>query len=168
MKKQVFTYFCIVTFSLFSFFTVNAQEEQDFTQLPPITISATTSSTAVSAKLNKAFSKLFKDVSNVRWYKIDKNYLVKFIQHEQENRALFNKRSNLIYSVSYGKESNLPDDVRKLVKSNYVDQDIKRIIKVSEQDRNIWVVNLEDTKDYIWVRVENMELEETQRLKKTM
>lgn len=167
MKRQILTCFCGGLFSLFSAFPTFAQEEGNFTQLPPITISATTSSTVVSAKLNKAFEKLFKDATNVQWYKVDKNFLVKFIMHEQENRALFNKKSNLIYNVSYGKEKNLPADVRKLVKSNYYDQDISRVIKVNQDDRNIWVVNLEDIKDYIWVRVENMELEETQRLHKT-
>jgi len=83
------------------------------------------------------------------------------------NRALFTKRGNLIYHISYGYEKNLAEDIRRQVKSTYYDYDISRTIKVTEADRVIWVVNLEDAKNLILVRLEEGEMEEVQKLKKS-
>lgn len=166
MKKHLISCICG---GFVSILTVNNSFAQDenFKELPPITISATSSNISISAKVNKAFGQFFKNASHIRWYEIDKKFLVKFIQNDQENRALFAKNGQLIYHISYGTEQHLPFDVRKLVKSNYYDQSITRVLKVNQDSRNIWVISLEDTKDYVMVRVEDMELEETQRIHKT-
>ena len=166
MKKQLISCICG---GLVSILTVNNSFAQDenFKELPPITITATSSNISVSAKVNKAFGHFFKNATHLRWYEIDKKFLVKFIQNDQENRALFTKTGQLVYHISYGTEQHLPADVRHLIKSNYYDQSITRVLKVNQDSRNIWVVSLEDAKDYVMVRVEDMELEETQRMHKT-
>jgi hypothetical protein len=41
-----------------------------------------------------------------------------------------------------------------MIKSNYVDYKIVMAISVNQDKRNIWVVNLEVSKDYIIVREE--------------
>jgi len=166
MKKQLISCICG---GLVSILTVNSSfaQEENFKELPPITISATSSNLVISARVNKAFSQFFQNASNLRWYEIDKKFLVKFIQNDQENRALFTKNGQMIYHISYGTEKHLPFEVRKLVKSTYYDQSITRVLKVNQDKRNIWVVSMEDAKDHIMVRVEDMELEETQRMHKT-
>jgi hypothetical protein len=166
MKKHLISCICG---GFASILTVNNSFAQDenFKELPPITISATSSNISVSAKLNKAFSQFFANASNLRWYEINKKFLVKFIQNDQENRALFTKNGQLVYHISYGTEQHLPFEVRKLVKSTYYDQNITRVLKVNQDSRNIWVVSMEDAKDHIMVRVEDMEMEETQRMHKT-
>lgn len=133
----------------------------------PVNINATSSNVSINAKVNKAFGEFFKNASHIGWYEIDKKFLVEFILNDQENRALFTKNGQLIYHISYGTESHLPSEVRKLIKSNYYDQTIIRVLKVNQEKRNIWVVSLEDAKDHIMVRVEDMELEETQRMHKS-
>ena len=164
MKKQLIS--CIAG-GLVSMLSVNISfaQEESFKELPSITVSASTSN--VSAKVNKAFGQYFKGASHQRWYQLDKNFLVKFIQNDQENRALFTKNGQLVYHISYGSEKHLPSEVRGLVKSTYYDQSITRVLKVNQDKRNIWVVSLEDDKNYVMVRVEDMELEETQRLLKS-
>ena len=152
---------------LVSLLSVNISfaQEETFKELPPITVSASTSN--VSAKVNKAFGQYFKGATHQRWYQLDKNFLVKFIQNDQENRALFTKNGSLVYHISYGSEKHLPSEVRSLIKSTYYDQSITRVLKVNQDKRNIWVVSLEDAKDYVMVRVEDMEMEETQRMQKS-
>ena len=164
MKKQLIS--CI-SGGLISLLSVNFSFAQDenFKELPAISVSAST--TNVSAKVNKAFGQYFKGASHQRWYQHEKNFLVKFIQNDQENRALFTKNGQLVYHISYGIEKNLPSDVRGLIKSTYYDQNITRVLKVNQDKRNIWVVSLEDAKDYVMVRVEDMEMEETQRMQKS-
>jgi hypothetical protein len=92
--------------------------------------------------------------------------VVLFIQNDQENRALFTKNGQLVYHIAYGREKNLPTEIRHIVKTKYYDQTITRVFKVKQDDRNIWVIYLEDPKDLVMVRVEDMELEETQRFHK--
>jgi hypothetical protein len=164
MKKQLISCICG---GLVSFLSVNISfaQEETLKELPAITVSATSSN--VSAKVNKAFSQYFKDATHLRWYEIDKKFLVKFIQNDQENRALFTGKGQLVYHISYGIEKHLPADVRHLIKSNYYDQSITRVLKVNQEQRNIWVISLEDVKEHIMVRVEDMELEETQRMQKS-
>ena len=107
------------------------------------------------------------DVFIFNLIEIDRKFLVKFIQNDQVNRALFTRNGQLVYHISYGFETHLPPEVRHLVKSKYYDHSIVRVLKVDQDKRSIWVISLEDAKDHIMVRVEDMELEETQRLHKT-
>ena len=166
MKHQFIN---LISGGLISLLTISSSFSQDGTvkELPVITISSGSSSSAVSAKLNKAFSEFFKTATHLRWYEINKKFLVKFIMNDKENRALFNKNGQLVYHITYGAETLLPTNVRQLVKSKYYDQKITRVLKVDQDKRNIWVINLEDEKDLIMARVEDVELEETQRLVKT-
>ena len=161
MKKLIIS-FLSGSLAISGFQNTYAQNNT-FKELPAITVSATTN---VSAKVEKAFSKRFPRSSNMRWYQMDKNYLVKFIQDDQENKALFTKGGSLVYQIKYGEEKNLPTDVRSMIKSTYFDQSITRVLQVNQDRRNIWVVSMEDPKNYIWVRVEDNEMEETQRLLK--
>lgn len=138
------------------------QEEQ---QLPPVTVTATTN---VSKAVTKSFDKTFKDAENTQWFKVNRRYLVYFISNDQKNRALYQKNGALIYHLMYGTENNLPDDVRKIVKSNYVDYDITHAINVHQENRNIWVVNLEDKKKLILVRIEDGALEEVGNYDKSL
>ena len=164
MKKQLIFLICGGLISLLSVNSSFAQDD-NFKELPPITVSATASN--VSAKVTRAFGQYFKDATHLRWYEIDQKFLVKFIQNDQENRALFTGKGQLVYHISYGIEKNLPAEVRHLIKSNYYDQSITRVLKVNQDERNIWVISLEDANQHIMVRVENMEMEETQRMQKS-
>jgi hypothetical protein len=164
MKKQLISCISIGLASLLSV-NISFAQEESFKELPAIKVNA--SSSNVSAKVNKAFSDNFKGASHQRWYQLEKSFLVKFIQNDQENRALFTKNGQLVYHISYGEEKHLPAEVRHMVKSKYYDQNITRVLKVNQEDRNIWVVSLEDAKDYVMIRVEDMEMEETQRMQKS-
>jgi len=136
---------------------------------PRIAVIASSSSDKkinLNTKIRRAFIQYFEDASNQRWFDADKNFLVKFDLAGLENRALFAKDGRLIYHITYGTETNLPADVRKLIKSTYYDQVITRILKVTQDDRLIWVIHMEDNKEYIMARVEDNELEETKRMLK--
>lgn len=154
MKYKIIKYAALII--LFCTLYANLHS-QDVQTLPPITV---TSSSNVTEKVTESFNSFFKDAYDQRWFKADKNFLVKFMASDQKNTALFKKNGNLIYHISYGHEKDLPAEIRKLVKSNYVDFSITSAIKVEQDDRKIWVVNLEDAKKLILVRVENEELEE--------
>jgi hypothetical protein len=109
------------------------------------------------------FQKHFANAENVRWYNIDRDYLAKFTIGSMEHRALLNRRGNLLYKISYGKEKHLPANIRKSIKSNYVEFLITAATLVEEANRNIWVINLEDNTHYVTIRVEDSEIEEIRK-----
>lgn len=159
MKPMKITRF----FILFSFLATKAFT-QEITELPNVTVTTTSK---VSEAVGKSFEKYFKNAVRPQWYKLNKNYFVKFISEDQKNTALFSKGGTLIYHISYGHENNLPEDIRKMVKSSYIDLNITTAIKVEEGGRNIWVINLEDEKNLVLVRVEDDQLEEVGKYNKS-
>ena len=120
----------------------------------------------VSAKVLGAFVKSFGDATNLNWSKVGKNFLARFSIAGKERRVLFTKKGNIIYSIVYGLENDLPAETRKLVKSAYIDHTIATAIEVKEENRTIWVIRLEDATSLIFVRVENGEMEETKHYQK--
>ena len=132
--------------------------------LPPITVTATTKK--LPEKVWKNFRDYFENATDPKWYEMNKSYLAEFMMDNKDNHALFNKKGKLIYHISYGYENSLPEDLRNQVKAGYADYNITRAIKVNEANRTIWVVNVEDAKNLIMVRLENGEMEEVKRYEK--
>lgn len=151
---------CIITrvySSLLAALLTTAALAQDVKPLPAVVV---TSASNVNEKVIQSFKGTFKDAIDPIWYRLDKNYLVKFIMNEQKNTALLNKNGRLIYNIGYGFEKDLPTDISDLVNGSYGDYKILHAIHVNENNRSIWVVNLEGLKKLIVVRVEDGELEE--------
>ena len=120
-----------------------------------------------SSKVQSAFSNYFKNASNESWSKINKNYHVSFTVDGKENRAMLTKAGNLIYAILYGSEKDLPKEVRKQIKGTYYDYSIMSAIRVQENNRMIWVVQMEDEKTNLTVRVEDGEMEEVRQFIKS-
>lgn len=152
-----------LSFLLLFIVNILQAQEQGMKRLPDVTITSTTN---VSKKVSDIFKATFPDAQDARWSKLDKDFLVDFITADLNNRVLFHKNGAIVYHIKYGGEQNLPKEIRRLVKSNYVDFTISKAINVLEDKRNIWVVNLEDDKKILVVRVEGGELEEVSNLKK--
>jgi len=132
--------------------------------LPPVTITPTSN---VEQSVTKAFHDNFKNATNAKWYDIDKNYLVKFINDDMQNNALFKKNGSMVYHISYGYEKNLEADVKEMVKYSYPNYEITRAIKVRMENRDVWVLNLEGTKRFILVAVEEGQLSEIKNFAKS-
>jgi hypothetical protein len=135
--------------------------------LPDVTV---TTSTNVSKKVSGIFKATFKDAESVHWGKLNKDFLAEFITADINNRVLFHKNGKIVYHIKYGHEKNLPPKVRSLVKSqyDYVQFNIINAINVLQDKRDIWVVNLEDSKKYLVVMVEDGELEEVSNVAKKL
>jgi len=152
---------------LLTLFIVNVvpAQETGMKKLPDVTVTSTTN---VSKKVSDIFKATFPDAQNAKWSKLNKDFLVEFITADLNNRVLFHKNGAIVYHIRYGGEKNLPTEVRKLVKSNYFDYNIIKAINVQEDNRDIWIVNLEDNKKLLIVRVEGGELEEVSNLNKSV
>jgi hypothetical protein len=166
MKTQFISKICGSLLPIIFVANSSFAQEPDIKMLPPVTVTSKTTTANVSQKVMKAFQSAFKEGENPKWYQLNKNFLVNFIMYQQQHSALFKKNGYMVYHIAYGEEKNLPADIRKIIKPNYYDYNITKVVKVNVEDRNIWVINLEDTKNFIIVRVENGEMEEVQKLSK--
>jgi len=163
MKNLFVVRLCGGLFILLLAGSLQAQETGVKT-LPAVTVTSTAN---VNQKVSQAFHSDFKDAVNATWYRLDKDYLVEFITGDMNNRALYKKNGMLVYQIGYGHENDLPKEVRRLVKSNYIDFNIVQAINVQEANRNIWVINLEDNSKLVMARVEDDALEEVSNFNKT-
>jgi hypothetical protein len=150
----------ITTFASF------AQDTSGIKSLQPVVVRSTTKK--IPGRIWKSFSHYFNDAENPRWYTVNKNYLVKYMIYDEENRALFTKRGSLVYHISYGYEKTLTEDLKRQIKHDYYDYTITRAIKVAQAGRIIWVVNLEDSENLVLLSLEDGEMEEVERLKKSL
>jgi len=123
------------------------------------------STSLVEKAVTKAFTIDFKNAVNPRWFKVDKNYLVKFISADQKNQALYKKDGLLIYHITYLLNTvSLPNDIRGMINTSYPDSKILTAIHVDQDSRSIWVVNLKVGGEFVLARVEDEQVEEVQRM----
>ena len=146
-------------------FASSSFAQSNYIALSPIAISGV--NLKVSEKIQTGFYKSFTGAENAKWYEQDKKILATFSMNEMNHRTLLSKKGVVIYHISYGSEKNLPAEVRKIVKSTYFDYKITMAVKVEEKNRAIWVVDMEDDKTLITVRVEDDEMEEVRKLQKS-
>ena len=132
--------------------------------LPEVTI---TSARSIPAKVDEAFQSTFQNAEDPVWYQANKNYLVKFLDNDMKNNALFRKNGQMIYQISYGFEKDMPEDVFNLVSNRYKEYDVVVAFNVKQDERNIWIVNLENEKTMVTARVEDGVLDEARRVKKS-
>ncbi len=64
-----------------------------------------------------SFNNYFPNVTNIKWYRHDKKYLARFVKNGNNTSAIFSVKGNLIYSISYGSEKDLPRVIRRLEKN---------------------------------------------------
>ena len=122
---------------------------------------------AVNKKVQKSFAHYFASVTDQKWSMAGKNFHCSFYTNGLLSYVLFNKRGNLIYTIAYGTEKNLPSDVRKIIKSEYYDYIISVAIKVKQNERDIWIVYLRNGINQLTVRVEDGEMEKVQEFAKS-
>ena len=163
MKSKSLFSIILLLFSLFETTALSAQDSVK--SLPPVTVTTTTKK--IPNRIWKGFSTYFNEAEIPMWYRLNKNYLVKFMIYDEQNRALFSKRGHLIYHISYGYEKSLPENIREQVKYSYPGYEITRAIKITEAGREIWVVNIENTETLMLVRIEDDDMEEVQTIKKS-
>jgi patatin-like phospholipase/acyl hydrolase len=136
-----------------------AQDREKVVSLPEIRI---TSIALAAPKVSDAFRKAFPDAENLSWYKYDREYLAKFLAKDMEHNALFKQNGYMKYDISYGYETNIPDETKKLVTNTYDNYNIIRAINIKAEGRDIWIVKMEGMKKFVTIRIEDNEMDEVE------
>ncbi len=121
----------------------------------------------INMKVKRAFIKLFGEESEQNWSITGQNFLNRFHVNGVLTNALFSKNGQLIYTITYGTEKQLPAGIRKMVKGEYIDYSITAATEIMEDKRDIWVVQLQNDSEVITVRIENREMEQVQQFYKS-
>jgi hypothetical protein len=121
---------------------------------------------ATNIKVQRSFISYFGENAENNWSMVGKNFRNRFHSNGLLTNALFTKNGWLIYTITYSTEKNLPADVRKIVKREYDDYTITMAIEVKENNRDIWVIKLDNSSEQITVRVEDGEMEQVQQFEK--
>lgn len=153
---------CMLT--LFSAFILTSQswaQSADFVQLAPITV--TSGTVTMDANVKAAFSKDFKEATNITWMKLDKNTMIKFILNNILHRVLYTQKGIQIYHLSYPEAKDLSAEMTSQLTHRFKGYFILRGIHVLQDDLDVWIISLENESKLIFVRIQedDMELAET-------
>src|SRR5579885_3347642 len=145
----------------------NKNDNYSYVDLSKIDPNIASTKTAVATetvnnKIAKSFKKYFGEQTEQNWSIVGTNFLNRFHSNGVLTNSMFDKNGNLIYTVTYGTEQNMPEDIRRIVKGEYYDYNISMAVNVNENKRDIWVVTLANEKKQITVRVEDGEMEQVQ------
>ena len=136
-------------------------------QLKEVTISSEPIKATVSQKVSEAFASLFKGAEAPKWYKSDQNYVVDFIMNNQVNKAEFTKKGYMVYHMAFGSEKQMPADIRTIVKSKYFDFSINSTVRITYEEKSAWIVNIEDARQFLVVRVVDGVMDIVDKIAKT-
>lgn len=102
-----------------------------------------------NAKVLAAFSKTFPHVQDVAWTENEYSYEVKFVQNSILSRVTYDKEGNIIKTLRYYKEQELPILVLSKVKSKFPDKKIFGVTEESSEEGTFYHIILEDEKHWV-------------------
>ena len=100
-------------------------------------------------KVLEAFHKTFPHVKDVAWVENEHSYEVKFKQNEILSKVTYDKEGNILRTLRYYYEQNLPLLVLSKVKSKFSDKKIFGITEESSDAGTFYHIILEDAKNWI-------------------
>lgn len=112
-------------------------------------------------KVLGVFNRTFTNASSVSW-STEKNGLpIAFFETPgKKNRAGFDKKGNLVYTISSYKEEQLPVSVLMKVKQTYFGRSIFCVTEVNYDGKTAYLIILEDRTTWLHIKVIGDEMEE--------
>jgi hypothetical protein len=110
-------------------------------------------------KAAREFWKLNGEGKDERWYKLPGGYLAEFEENSIQNKLVFDKRGNWIYTMREYTEAQLPQEVRRLIKSTYYDFSIGWVKEVTQFQSVTYVVHIDNAPEWKDLVVRDGEIE---------
>ena len=141
-----------------------SQEKDSVVTLPEVVITA---EWMINEQVDRSFAAKFPESYDIIWRKLNKDYLIKFIEGDVKHQSVFRKNGSIKYDIIYVNESHLPKKITDIVNRAYSDYIIKNGARIERGTQEFWIVNLEGNRSYIVVRVENDEIEQVRKIIKS-
>jgi hypothetical protein len=113
-----------------------------------------------AVKAVRDFWKREGDQKQEKWYKDAKGYLAEYQDGNFQGRFFYDKKGNWCYSIRTFGEKGLPEDIRRLVRSTYFDYGIFLVKEISEGEALVYIVDIEDTKSWKELLIQDGEMRE--------
>jgi hypothetical protein len=117
-------------------------------------------------KVARKFAGIFPSATNILWIKEGKDLFAYFFNHGNKVTAIFTPRGHMNYSLSYLKTADLPLDIVRKIKTDYVRYSIFDVKAVAAGMNTVYQIGLENACEYIVVLFFENEMEEIERVKK--
>jgi len=107
----------------------------------------------INTHATRDFIQRFNNPANVEWTKCGKGYIVTCTLAAIRSRVAYNAGGNWVYTIKYLTESQMPREVRALVKSSYYDYTITQVEEIVQQINTdpVYLVHMKD--DHTWKNV---------------
>ena len=106
------------------------------------------------------FLKRNKAVTEAEWARINNGFVVKFNKDQKRCRAVYNKSGVFLYCIRQYTETQMPRDIRKIVKSRYFDYTITLVEEIERPLQPlVYCVHMEDASTIVNVQVSDGEIE---------
>jgi hypothetical protein len=114
---------------------------------------AAADASAVNVKAIKDFKNRFDKASEEKWFAIPSGYMSYFKLDGFGDRAFYDKKGHWQTTMKFYDETRLPVEVRRLVRSTYLDFNITIVEEVDIPDAIVYLVHIEDKSSIKILRV---------------
>src|SRR6476646_4318237 len=113
----------------------------------------------ISMKVLRDFAKSFKNVANEKWYKVSDGYMASFSDNGIETKVAYDRKGVFHCTIRTLNESQLPADVRAVVKSKFYDFKILVAYEITHDSNPVYIFKIEDDRTLKMLRVADGEIE---------
>ena len=122
----------------------------------------------VRSKAVRNFVRVYKNISDEKWYEIPDALMALFTVNDIDYRVDYDKKGNWLHTMRTYSENKLPGDIRHLVKSSYYDYNITFVQEIEKpREPFTYVVHLEGKTKLINLRVSSGEIDQWQKFDKS-
>jgi hypothetical protein len=144
----------LISVFLFTYSVAQAQTRNTFLNINSLRTER------AGVKAAREFWKMNGEEKNEKWYKLPGGYLAEFNEGSIQNKVVFDKNGNWVYTMREYSEKELPKEVRKLVKSIYYDFSIGWVKEVFQLQSQVYVVHIDSPSEWKDLLVRDGEIEE--------
>jgi len=146
---------------------VNAQEanvsQKEFESTSDYAAKATANDRAIAK-----FGKFFPNASSESWTKTKNGFAVRFSSNNMQQLVFLTKRGNVVASIKYYSEKQLPSDMRMTIRYAYPDFSIKSVREVNAANSTAYLITIEDATSWKTIRIVNGETDVYEEYKKAL
>ena len=106
----------------------------------------------ISEKVLKAFKATFTDATDVTWKELENSCQANFKLSEIQVRAMYDNEGNLIETVRYYGERNLPPNILARLKKKYSGKNVFGVTEISSENEVSYHITMKDEKNWYVVK----------------
>ncbi|HEX6193376.1 MAG TPA: hypothetical protein VFZ42_13470 [Chitinophagaceae bacterium] len=121
----------------------------------------------VNEKVLKAFKETFTGAENVTWKELDNSSQANFKLGEIQVRAMYDNEGNLLETVRYYGERNLPPNILAKLRKKYSGKEVFGVTEISSDNEMSFHITLKDEKSWYVVKADPYaNLQQTDKFKR--